>query len=214
MTFLDTPVCKCCGGNNKTTIGDVFKLIIPVAWSTVAFMACLAYLISPLSRGDTPRWGSAALVALSGAAGTGLSIAIYSFHRTTSSFAIEENYVESSNDGDGEREQDEDQQGTTKLEPPMKKIQRQKMLQIHAVLALGLSILSIILAIFFGVFASNLNKCAHETCGADVSWSCITLVVSVLWMGITYLGFKHLRQQLLPEKDATNNENDQGLEIP
>eukprot|EP00537_Pseudo-nitzschia_pungens_P013699 CAMPEP_0172385852 /NCGR_PEP_ID=MMETSP1061-20121228/3465_1 /TAXON_ID=37318 /ORGANISM="Pseudo-nitzschia pungens, Strain cf. pungens" /LENGTH=41 /DNA_ID= /DNA_START= /DNA_END= /DNA_ORIENTATION= len=41
MTFLDTPVCGCCFGSS-TTLGDVFKLIVPVGWSAVALMACLA----------------------------------------------------------------------------------------------------------------------------------------------------------------------------
>mmetsp|Transcript_21053 Transcript_21053/g.44173 ORF Transcript_21053/g.44173 Transcript_21053/m.44173 type:complete len:297 (+) Transcript_21053:226-1116(+) len=92
MTFLDRTVCSCCGGAT-TTIGDLFKLVVPVGWTFVAIAACLAYLVSPLSRGDSPRWGSACLVAFSALAGIGLSSAVYGFHRKTSSFAIEENYT-------------------------------------------------------------------------------------------------------------------------
>ena len=234
MAFLDKPVCNfcccCCELSSTTTIGDIFKLIIPIGWSAVALVACLAYLLSPLSRGDSPRWGSAALVALSAVAGIGLSVAIYSFHRRTSSFAVEENYTESvDNDGnrEGEHGGDESPQNTTTTTIPTKQQQqRQRTLRIHAMLSLGGAILSIVLVVFFGAFASDQDKCAHETCGADVSWSCITLVVSVSWMGVTYLGHRHLQRTLgrLPEnkKDITNrhldssgvDENGEGLEIP
>lgn len=208
MAILDKtiPVCSyCCFSCSKsatattTTIGDLFKLVIPLGWTIVAGAACLAYLIAPLSRGDSPRWGSAALVVFSAVAGIGLSMAIYSFHRKTSSFAIEETFI------------NEEQ------------IQfRRRTLRIHGILSSCFSILSTILAIFFGIFASDMDRCAHETCGADVSWSCITLVVSMLWMGVTYLGYRHLLLLVVllgknhrdNDDNADNDDDDEELELP
>eukprot|EP00536_Pseudo-nitzschia_multiseries_P006867 jgi/Psemu1/194029/e_gw1.151.47.1 len=228
MTFLDTPVCGCCccGSAASTTIGDIFKLIVPVGWSAVALMACLAYLISPLSRGDPPRWGSAGLVALSAVTGIGLSVAVYSFHRKTSSFGLEENYAEEET---GREDDNNDGADESQSQPPpdiaavtttkvvtvlARQQQRARTLRIHAVVSLGFCLLSIVLAVFFGVFASDLDKCAHETCGADVSWSCITLTVSALWMGVTYLGYEDLRRMSLRNTIAGSDEEEKGLEIP
>mmetsp|Transcript_14620 Transcript_14620/g.31803 ORF Transcript_14620/g.31803 Transcript_14620/m.31803 type:complete len:215 (+) Transcript_14620:289-933(+) len=214
MTILDKRVCGCCCSSATTTIGDLFKLIVPIGWSVVALGACLAYLIAPLSRGDPPRWESAALVALSGVAGIGLSVAVYSFHRKTSSFAVEENYFNDDEKGDNEDDggNGEEIQTTTATLLSMKQKQRSRVLKIHAILSSLFSILSIALVIFFGAFASDMDKCAHETCGADVSWSCITLAVSLLWMGVTYLGYRHL--QRLPMQSNNGYAVEEGLEIP
>eukprot|EP00532_Pseudo-nitzschia_australis_P011517 CAMPEP_0168238952 /NCGR_PEP_ID=MMETSP0140_2-20121125/21209_1 /TAXON_ID=44445 /ORGANISM="Pseudo-nitzschia australis, Strain 10249 10 AB" /LENGTH=200 /DNA_ID=CAMNT_0008173117 /DNA_START=67 /DNA_END=673 /DNA_ORIENTATION=+ len=200
MTFLDKPVCNfcCCGMLSKTS--------------------------SATTIGDIFK------LILSAAAGIGLSVAIYSFHRKTSSFAVEENYAESGNDGngDGEHGGEESPQNTSATIPTEQQQQRQRVLRIHAILSLSGAIMSIVLLIFFGVFASDLDKCAHETCGADVSWSCITLVISLSWMGVTYLGHRHLQRQRererqrirLPENEKGTNravgsdENGEGSEIP
>lgn len=214
MTILDKSVCGCCCSSATTTIGDLFKLIVPVGWSVVALLACLAYLLAPLSRGDPPRWESALLVALSGVAGIGLSIAVYSFHRKTSSFAVEENYSNNVEQGDNEDDggKGDERETTTATLMSTKQKQRRHVLKIHAILSSLFVTLSIILIIFFGAFASDMDKCAHETCGADVSWSCITLAVSLLWMGVTYLGHRHLRR--LPTNSNAEYDAKEGLEIP
>lgn len=192
LLLLDRSIWHCCGCKSSTTLGDAFKLCIPISWSAICVMACLAYLISPLSRGDSPRWGSAGLVALSGLAGIGLSVAIYNFHRKTSSFAAEENYdddVGGAGTGDG----------IADCETTATKLRRRgRTLRIHSIASASFCVLSCSLAVFFGAFASGLDKCAHESCGADVSWSCITLGVALAWMFVTILGYRDLRRRTLP----------------
>jgi len=180
-------------------------------------MACLAYLLSPLSRGDMPRWDSALLVAMSGMAGIGLSIAVYNFHRKTSSFAAEENY----NDGrSSTTDNNDDDDDANKMTISQSKLhERELTLRIHAILSSLFSILSITLAIFFGAFASELDKCAHESCGADVSWSCITLGTSIVWMGITFLGYRHYFRRrrslsMLPGRSDKDDNDELMVEVP
>ncbi|OEU10766.1 hypothetical protein FRACYDRAFT_246633 [Fragilariopsis cylindrus CCMP1102] len=243
MTFLDKNVCVCCcfcypsnkgAGAGSTpmilTIGDLFKLIIPIGWSMVAFAAFLAYIISPIvTRGDTPRWGSAILVLFNSLSAIGLSICIYNFHRKTSSYGIEDecdsdndsnNNENDNEDGGQQQQQQQQQQDVTK----QRRSQWIQFIRIHTILSILFCFISIILIIFFGIFASNLNMCAHVSCGADVGWSCITLGISIVWLFITYLGYKSYSK--ITSSTHTNNgsgnnnnntenenENEAGLEL-
>ena len=224
MTFLDKNVCVCCcfcypsnkgagAGAGSTpmivTIGDLFKLIIPIGWSMVAFAAFLAYIISPIvTRGDTPRWGSAILVLFNSLSAIGLSICIYNFHRKTSSYGIEDECDNDYEDGGQQQQQDVTKQ---------RRSQWIQFIRIHTILSILFCFISIILIIFFGIFASNLNMCAHVSCGADVGWSCITLGISIVWLFITYLGYKSYSKitssTLTINGSGNENENEAGLEL-
>lgn len=151
-------------------------MIIPLGWTVVALCAVLAYLLSPLSRGDSPRWGTVALVSVSLFTGIGLSAAVYSFHRTTSSSSIE---------------------WTDDNQSQM----RRRRLNVHAAISSSFLVLSVFLTIFFATFAPRLDACAHESCGADVGWSLISLVVASLWIIVTSLGFRELYFKTLPAND-------------
>ena len=230
MTFLDKNVCVCCfcccypsnkaaegGGGAPTTmiltIGDLFKLIIPIGWSIVAFAAFLAYIISPITtRGDVPRWGSAILVLFNSLSAIGLSIGIYNFHRKTSSYGIEyecesececESDVEI-NDNNGNNNNNNEDGGQQQQQQQQRRSQWIQFIWIHTILSILFCFISIILIIFFGVFASNLNMCAHVSCGADVGWSCITLGISIVWLFITYLGYKNYNKITLTSSASTN----------
>ena len=160
---------------SSSNLGDFFKLIIPAGWTVVAFMATLAYLLAPLRRKKTPRWGTASLVSLSAFAGVGASVAIYNFHRTAS-------YQLSNSDTDAVKK-------------------RIKTLFVHIVLSSVFITTSIVLAIFFAFIAPNLDVCSHETCGADVSWSLIALIVSLVWTISTMIAYKHVQQINLEVSD-------------
>lgn len=160
MTILDTKLCC------ATTIGDTFKLILPVGWGIVALCACLAYLTAPLARGDAPRWGSVVLVLFNAVCAFGCSASIYSFHRSTSAYSV-----------DWTEEQ---------------LLQRRQRLQIHWRLSCIFGVLSVVLLLFFATIASQLGLCAHLSCGADVGWSAITLCFTGAWIGVTYLGQRAL----------------------
>merc|ERR1712151_106456 len=173
----------CC----STTIGDLFKLIIPVGWTIVVLCAVLAYLLSPLSRGDSPRWGTVALVGVSLFTGIGLSAAVYSFHRATSSSSIE---------------WADDNQSQI----------RRRWLNVHAAISSLFLVLSLFLTIFFATLAPRLDACAHESCGADVSWSLISLVVAFVWIIVTLLGFRELYFKTLPANDDCGEVNKETVE--
>ena len=178
MTFLDKVVCC------STTAGDLFKLILPVGWAVISLCAVIAYLSAPLSRGDSPRWGSAALVCVAALSGIGLTAGTYSFHRSTSKCSID---------------WDEGQRAS-----------RRRRLRVHALLSATFLLLTFILLIFFATVASGLGRCAHETCGADIGWSAIALGVSLLWLGVTILGMKELSRarpvESLGDRFAGNRE--------
>jgi len=174
----------CCGPN--LTVGDLFKLVIPVGWTVIVLCAILAYLFSPLSKGESPRWGTSGLICVSLISGIGLSVSIYSFHRTTSSASVEWTNEQRS--------------------------LRQGKLVIHMTLAMMISVLSLGLIIFFAIFASDMNKCAHKTCGADVGWSSISLITSVLWILVAWLGIKDLNrgtEGFTTGAKITNSKDDQ-----
>ena len=102
--------------------------------------------------------------------------------------------------------------GATSTEATLDRI---RALRIHSLLSLGASATAIVLAVFFGVYAPGMDMCAHESCGADVSWSLITLVVSVLWMGVTLLGHRDLQKVLLLYKTSSPEENEgEGMDMP
>jgi len=189
--FSDTPLFFFCPGAKCTglTFGDLFKLMIPVGWMLIAIMSVLSYAIVP----DEPQWASASVVALSTISGIGLVLAIYGFHRTATSFAIEENY----NCADNEEMSFEGKHILMIVRREMRK----QSLRTHAVLSTVMAMASIGAAIFFGDFASELDKCTHESCGSDVAWSGMGLFVSTLWMGVTHLGYRDLRNVL--EMEAT-----------
>ena len=151
----------------SNSCGDLFKLVVPVGWTCVAFMATLAYLLAPLRRQEPPRWGTAALVSLSAFAGVGASLAVYNFHRTAS-------YQLSNADKDALRK-------------------RKNALFRHIISSSIFIVTSISLAIFFAFIAPDLDVCSHETCGADVSWSMIALLVSCLWTTSTMVAYKHIQ---------------------
>ena len=155
------------------SLGDCFKLIIPFGWTIVAFMATLAYLLAPLRRKEPPRWGTASLVSLSAFAGVGACVAIYNFHRTAS-------YQLSNTDTDAVKK-------------------RIKSLFVHIVISSIFIVTSIVLAIFFAFIAPDLDVCSHETCGADVSWSLIALMVSLVWAISTIIAYKHIQQMNLQQ---------------
>jgi len=157
-SFFDNTLCC------STSVGDLFKLIVPIGWTAVSFAAVLAYLLAPLSRGESPRWGSASVVSVAALSGLGLSAAVFSFHRATSAFSVE---------------WDEWQM-----------MERRKRLITHTGLSVAFSTLSTALVIFFTAFAPKKELCAHETCGADVSWSIIALGTSLLWLGMALLGMR------------------------
>ena len=154
-------------------LGDFFKLIIPFVWTVVAFMATLAYLLAPLRRKEPPRWGTASLVSLSAFAGVGACVAIYNFHRTAS--------YQLSNDD---------------IYSVKKRI---KSLFAHIVISSIFIVTSIVLAIFFAFIAPDLNVCSHEKCGADVSWSLIALMISIVWTISTIMAYKHIQQMNLQQ---------------
>jgi hypothetical protein len=142
---------KVCCGN---TCGDYFKLTVPVGWTVTSFCATMAYLLAPLARNGDPRWGTAALVSLSFFSGIGSSSAVYNFHRTASyELTTDENTLQ----------------------------ERKKKLYYHFGISSLFIIVSAVLIIFFAFVAPDFDLCAHETCGADVSWSAISLVVSIVW---------------------------------
>lgn len=185
MAFLDNSVCC------STTVGDLFKLFVPVVWTIISFCAVVAYLCAPLSRGDSPRWGSASLVFFGTLAGLGLSAAVYSFHRTTSACSVE---------WTNEQRQS-----------------RSLRLSIHACVAAVFSLLGIALVVFFAVpaFASEMGRCAHETCGADVGWSAISLAASLPWLGLAYLGKRELSRTSQAISDNNNDDEDLDcIELP
>jgi len=175
-----------CFGPNLT-VGDLFKLVIPVGWTVVVLCAILAYLFSPLSKGEPPRWGTAGLIFVSLVSGIGLSVAIYSFHRTTSPASVEWTNEQRS--------------------------QRQGGLIIHTIIALIVSVLSFGLVVFFALFASDMDRCAHETCGADVGWSAISLITASLWMLVAWLGMRDLNKStegfITGTRIVSNNDGDQ-----
>ncbi len=164
--FLDKKLCCF----RSATIGDLFKLIVPVGWTIIAFCAVLAYLISPLSRGDNPRWDSACLVLFNALSTAGLSAAIFRFHRSTSYYSIEWTNEQI--------------------------YQRKMSLFLFRFVAASFILLSMVILVYFAAFAENLNKCAHETCSADVSWCIITLIVNLTWLGISMMSAKSLDSQL------------------
>jgi hypothetical protein len=152
---------------STSNLGDYFKILLPFGWTVTAFMATLAYLFAPLARNEPPRWGTAALVSLSAFAGVGASIAVYNFHRTAS-------YKLSHSDKDAVN-------------------RRKKSLFFHLILSSIFIIASVVLAVFFAFIAPDLNVCSHETCGADVSWSMIALLVSFVWVSATIIAYRHMQ---------------------
>lgn len=156
-------------------LGDCFKLIIPFGWSIVAFIATFAYLLAPFRRNELPRWGTAALVSLSAFAGIGACVSIYNFHRTASY-----------------------QLSNTDAEAVNKRI---KSLFVHIIISSIFIVSSIGLTIFFTFIAPDLNLCSHETCGADVSWSLITLIVSIVWSISIITAYKHIQKMNLQQQD-------------
>lgn len=193
MTFNDTNVLFLCPGTKITTLtfGDLFKLMIPVAWMIIAILSVASYLLVP----NDPQWASASVVSLSAISGIGLCFAIYSFHRHVSTFSIEENYSSSNN-------LDMSHEGRQIL-MIIRRDMRIQSLRTHAVLAVILSMASVGTAVFFGDIAPELHKCTHETCGADVAWAGMGLFVSTLWTGATYLGYRDLRTVLAQHEPSS-----------
>jgi hypothetical protein len=187
MDFLDTALCFCIPSASKCTTltyRDFFKLMLPVGWMAIAVMAAVSYIIVPTE----PRWESASVVALSAVSGIGLCLATYGFHRHASTYSIESNYSCAENE-------DMTEEGREILMIVRREMRKQS-LRTHAVLSSIMALISISLAIFFGVFASEQHMCTHEVCGADVTWCGLALFVSTLWAGVTYLGYRDLRNVL------------------
>mmetsp|Transcript_14168 Transcript_14168/g.20933 ORF Transcript_14168/g.20933 Transcript_14168/m.20933 type:complete len:197 (+) Transcript_14168:138-728(+) len=175
----------CCGP--RLTLGDLFKLAIPLTWTTIVFAAILAYLFAPLSRGDNPRWNTAGLLLVSAVSGVGVSVAIYSFHRTTSVTSVQWT--------NGQR------------------LQRERNLFIHMIIAAFIFFLSLGLLTFFAGFAPGMDKCAHESCGADVAWSIIALLTCSFWLFIAWLGIQDLSSNSVPGTDVTAAEQQAEVEV-
>lgn len=141
-----------CGRHLK--VGDLFKIIVPASWVLIVFMAVLAYLISPMLRNESPRWGTAALVGFSGIPGVGASLAVFQFLRYDSMYTI---------------------QGVEE------KRRRNSRLRMHCIVSSAIVVIALCGALFFGTVGDSLGVCAHTTCGADVSWCIISLLASAVW---------------------------------
>ena len=150
----------------------------------VSILSFLSYVLVP----DEPQWPSASVVALSAISGIGLVVAIYEFHRHTSSYAIDENYICEDND--------EMSFEGKQIVMIIRREMRKQSLKIHAFLSTLMATTSIASAVFFGDFASDLGKCTHESCGPYVVWCGMGLLVSTLWMGATHIGYQDLRNVL------------------
>ncbi len=169
--------------------------MIPVGWMLISVLSFLSYVLVP----DEPQWPSASVVALSALSGIGLVVAIYEFHRQASSYAIDKNY-----NCEGNEEMSFEGKQIVMI---IRRKTRKQSLKIHAFLSTLMAIASIASAVFYGDFASDLGKCTHESCGPDVAWCGMGLVVSTLWMGVTHIGYKDLRNVLHASKqeDTTFN---------
>lgn len=161
----------------STSIADLLKLIVPIGWSALSLCAVLAYLLSPLKRGESPRWYTSSIILVQCLSGIGLSTATYSFHLSKSSVSTD---------------WDEQQRES-----------RGKSLRIHLAFSIFLSLITFSLTLFFAAFAPGMNRCAHATCGADIGWSAIGLILAIFWFFITILGIKELSLAC----DFDDNEN-------
>lgn len=190
--FTDTPLFFFCPCSKCTTFtfGDLCKFMVPVGWIVISILSALSYALIP----DEPQWASVCAVALGAISGIGLVFAIYGFHRRASSFAIEENYNCEDND-------DMSFEGKQILMTVRRKMRKQS-LRTHAVLSTLLAMSSIAAAVFFGFFASECD----ESSGSDVAWSGMGFLVSTLWMGVTHLGYRDLRN-VLKLTDSTAKED-------
>ena len=138
-------------------------------------MAMLAYMIAPLARGEPPRWGTMGLVAAAIFPGVGAAYTVWKHHRYESYNQLMTNLI-SGNEG-AERESCK-----------FRDIKAQLTCEFY--LALFMVVASVMSIIFFAAVAPGLEACAHKTCGADVSWSSITLCGAILWVVAIRLGLR------------------------
>ena len=165
---LHRPLPGCCGRCMRRS--DLFKFAVPVGWIIIIIMAVLAYLISPVLRGARPRYGTALLVSFSGIPGVGASLAVFHFLRYDALY---------------------------NLQDQAHRVARSRKLKIHSTVALLISILALGGAAFFATIGPDLDLCAHETCGADVSWCLVSFTASAVWWLCLGLAFRyHRREQM------------------
>jgi hypothetical protein len=161
ILFQTIPFCK-----TKLRYGDLLKLFVPISWAIFGLLAMLAYFFAPVARGDSPRWGTMALVAAAIVPGAGAAITVWKHHRY-------EVYTELSTSliaGGGGAEREFIKFRDIKAE-----------LKCEAMLAIFVLAMSFFSMIFFSAIAPSMNACAHATCGADVSWSGVTFCGALIW---------------------------------
>jgi len=184
MSFLELPVLHFtpCSKNSTLTFGDVCKLVVPVAWTFMAVLVVILYLVIP----EEPMWSGAAVVALVALSGLGVCLATYGFHRQASTFAIESNCPRAIHVGgtpEGQKILVETQMGM-----------RRRALRLHTALSILFGVASVVLAIFFGTYAPNHDQCAHENCGVDLVLCGVSLFASAIWTAVTHLGWRDYRR--------------------
>jgi len=138
-------------------------------------MAMLAYMIAPLARGDSPRWGTMSIVTASVIPGVGAAITVWKHHRYESYTQLSASLIVG---------------GESAERQAFKFVEVHAQLQCECYLAVFVVVASVAGIIFFAAIAPGMQACAHATCGADVSWSAITLCGGVMWVVATRLGLK------------------------
>ena len=190
-------------------MGIIVVFVLPsTVWGVCAVCAFWAYLLSPLRRGDEPRYAPAALALLSVVASFGAAIDCACAHKK----------FESGYSGVGEDTGEDDAiptatryvaprpatspeipcdagevapaagensastgsaAGVIAGAPPSQTLVRSLLLRTSRLVPVVIfTLFSLGLAVFF---ASGLGICGHATCGADIAWSLISFGLFLLW---------------------------------
>ena len=131
----------------------------------------LAYMIAPLARGDSPRWGTMSIVTASVIPGVGAAITVWKHHRYESYTQLSASLIVG---------------GESAERQAFKFVEVHAQLQCECYLAVFVVVASVAGIIFFAAIAPGMQACAHATCGADVSWSAITLCGGVMWVVVLF----------------------------
>jgi len=156
----------------------------------------MLYILEPVGKDIAAGLGPIGIVIFSALPGVGLCVATYGFHRNTSSFLLSEEQElivggEDSEDGVIHR----------------KRIWYLSLL-IHGALTALFTALSVAV---LTVLVLECIKCSRENCVGNVILSSISLVVSLSWVGVTYLGYMDLKTILasIEEQEMAKDEEQQ-----
>ena len=159
----------------KSCVCDFAKVIIPAGWGIVSLAATAIYVLVPVLDDRQPRYIPAALALFSAFTSLASAIDIWRLWRT----AAYSSHLAAPNPA------------------------RAKSLRTEQIVIACIAFLTLALLLVLAIDGSNLGICGHDSCGADVSWTAISLLFVLLWLVVVHTKYRKEMQAANTSKDGT-----------